>query len=251
MDDWLAKIFDHPHLMQMGHLQRVKDSNLGLGWIYYALARVIRPKTVVVIGSHRGFVPLVLGKALADNLDGGEVIFIDPSFVDDFWKDPHAVREYFARFGVTNVRHFLMTTQQFTQSKAYQSLDRLGMVFVDGYHSEEQARFDYETFDRLLDAVGVVLFHDSARCEVSRVYGPDRAYERRVKFFIDKLKEDTRLQVFDLPFGDGVTLVRKLGVPKSETTTKMSGAGGRTSTGSFRQCDNNEKWPPGRPCTAD
>jgi hypothetical protein len=63
----------------MGHLQRVEDANLGLGWIYYGLARVIRPKTAVVIGLYRGFVPLVLGKALADNLDGSRVTFLDPS----------------------------------------------------------------------------------------------------------------------------------------------------------------------------
>ena len=98
MKDWIAKLLDYRDLAGMGHLQRVEDANLGLGWIYYGLARVIRPKQVVVIGSYRGFVPLVLGKALADNLDGGRVIFIDPSFVDDFWKDPQSVRAHFAHF---------------------------------------------------------------------------------------------------------------------------------------------------------
>src|ERR1043166_8301424 len=101
MKEWISKLFDYHDLTRMGHLQRVEDANLGLGWIYYALARVIRPKQVVVIGSYRGFVPLVLGRALADNLNGGEVVFIDPSFVDDFWKDEQAVREHFARFEVT------------------------------------------------------------------------------------------------------------------------------------------------------
>src|ERR1700674_4040130 len=81
MKDWVAKLFELPELTRMGHFQRIEDSNLGLGWIYYGLARAIRPKKVVVIGSYRGFVPLVLGKALADNEDRGEVIFIDPSFV--------------------------------------------------------------------------------------------------------------------------------------------------------------------------
>ena len=137
MRDWLAKVFDFPDLARMGHHQRVADSNLGLGWIYYGLARVVRPRTAVVIGSYRGFVPLILGKALADNRDGGQVIFIDPSFVDDFWKNAEAVREHFARFEVTNVCHFLMTTQRFAQSKAYETLDRVGMVFVDGHHTEE------------------------------------------------------------------------------------------------------------------
>src|SRR5262249_18778552 len=131
--DWVAKMFAAvPALAQMGHHQTIEDSNLGLGWIYYGLARTIRPKTVVVIGSYRGFAPLVLGRALKENLNGGRVIFLDPSLVDDFWKEPEAVRKHFARFGVTNIQHFLMTTQQFSQSNAYRSLDEVGMVFVDG-----------------------------------------------------------------------------------------------------------------------
>jgi predicted O-methyltransferase YrrM len=41
------------------------------------------------------------------------------------------------------------------------------------------------------------------------MYGADRPYEHRVKCFVDKLKDDPGLQVFDLPFSDGITLVRK------------------------------------------
>jgi len=210
MEDWVSKLFELPALTTWGHQQSVEDANLGLGWIYYGLARLIRPKAVVVIGSYRGFVPLVLGKALTDNRNGGQIVFIDPSLVDDFWKDARNVSEYFARFGVTNVKHFLMTTQQFAQTADYRSLAPLGMVFVDGYHSEEQARFDYETFEHLLVPEGIILLHDTASCEVSRVYGRDRPYQRRVKIFVDQLKQDPKLQVFDLPFDQGLTLVRKL-----------------------------------------
>jgi len=209
MEKWIERLFEHPELVDQGHAQRTEDSNLGLGWLYYSLARVIRAKTVVVIGSHRGFVPLILGKALADNSEGGQVLFIDPSFVDDFWKDPQTVRDYFASFGVTNVRHFPMTTQQFVESEAYLALDKVGIVFVDGYHSEQQARFDYEAFEGLLERTGVILLHDSVWVERSEIYGPDRAYKIRVKYFIDELKDDRSLQVFDLPFDSGVTLVRK------------------------------------------
>jgi predicted O-methyltransferase YrrM len=216
MKDWISNLFDCRDLARMGHLQRIEDANLGLGWIYYGLARVIRPKQVVVIGSYRGFVPLVLGKALADNLDGGRVIFIDPSFVDDFWKDPEAVNAHFARFNVTNIEHFLMTTQQFVQSEAYRSLNHLGMVFVDGYHSEEQACFDYEAFEGRLHRDGIILLHDTSYVEISRLYGAERSYQRRVKCFVAKLKADTRLQVFDLPFDQGVTLVRKLSVVEDQ-----------------------------------
>jgi hypothetical protein len=103
-----------------------------------------------------------------------------------------------------------MTTQEFARSAAFGALGRIGMLFVDGYHSEEQARFDYQTFAGLVDAEGMILLHDTANCDISRVYGAERAYERRVKVFVDELKRDPRLQVFDLPFDQGVTLVRKI-----------------------------------------
>jgi predicted O-methyltransferase YrrM len=210
MRGWIAELFEHPDLTKMGHDQRVEDLNLGLGWLYYGLARIVRPTRAVVIGSYRGFVPLILGKALADNSEGGQVFFIDPSFVDNFWKDPQAVRNHLTSFGVTNVQHFLMTTQQFIESEVYRALDNVGIVFVDGYHSEEQARFDYEAFESLLAPHGVILFHDSVRFHKSRIYGRDRVYEHRVKCLIDELKDDPNLQVFDLPFDGGVTLVRKI-----------------------------------------
>jgi len=210
MTDWIARLLERPDLQGMGHGQRVEDLNLGLGWLYYALARLLRPRIVVVIGSYRGFAPLVFGRALADNQESGQVYFIEPSLVDDFWKDAGAVAAHFAGLGVTNVRHFLMTTQQFVASEVYRSLDAVGLVFVDGYHSEEQARFDYEAFAGRLATDGIVLFHDSIRIRSSQMYGPDRIYEHHVKDFIDALKQDPALQIFDLPFFDGVTMVRKV-----------------------------------------
>lgn len=212
MTDWIARLFEHPDLLRMGHDQRAADRNLGLGWLYYAVARMLRRATAVVIGSYRGFVPLVLGRALADNLEGGEVVFIDPSFADDFWKDPAAVAAHLARFGVTNVCHHLMTTQQFAASEEYRRLGPVGILFVDGYHSEEQARFDFETFRPLLRPDAVVFFHDSVRIRMSRFYGEERAYEHRVKCFVDRLKQDRRLQVMDFPLGSGVSLVRQADV---------------------------------------
>jgi len=211
MRNWINTLFENKDLLRMGHHQRAEDANLGLGWLYYALARVLRPSRVVVIGSFRGFVPLIFSKALADNSEGGEVWFIDPSIVDDFWKDPSVVQQFFGGFGVSNIKHFLMTTQQFVMSESYRSLEGIGIVFIDGYHSEQQARFDYEAFQANLCPEGIILFHDSVKVRISRMYGPDRPYEHRVKCFVDKLKDDSGLQVFDLPFGDGVTFVRKVG----------------------------------------
>lgn len=205
---WIEALFRDPAQAQMGHAQRVEDLNLGLGWLYYGLARVLRPEVAVVIGSYRGFVPMVLGRALADN-GGGVVHFIDPSLVDDFWRDAAAVEAHFARHGLANIRHYRMTTQEFVECGACRGLAPAGIVFIDGYHTEEQARFDHEAFRGRLADDAVVLFHDSIRVRTSRIYGEDRAYTHSVKRYMDELKRDPLLQVLDLPYGDGVTLVRR------------------------------------------
>jgi len=209
MDDWIRRLFRDETMLRMGHCQRAEDGNLGLGWVYYALARLLRPTTVVVIGSYRGFVPLTFGKALHDNGSGGAVWLIEPSLVDDFWKDPARVTAHFASAGVTNVRHVPRTTQEFVETDDYRQLGRVGLLHVDGMHTEEQAAFDFEAFAGRLVTTSVALFHDSVAMDISRVYGDDRPYVCTVRRFIDRLKTRREWQVFDLPFGPGLTLVRR------------------------------------------
>ena len=209
MHDWIRRLFENRDLAKMGHGQRIDDLNLGLGWVYYGLVRAMRPKRSVVIGSYRGFVPLVIAKGMADNAEGGELVFIDPSFVDDFWKDAAAVKAHFAHHGLDNVRHFLMTTQDFVRSDAYRDLGEVGVVFIDGHHSVEQARFDFEAFEPRLAGDGVALFHDTRHYRVSRMHGPERTYRHDVKDYVDSLKDRPDLQVLDLPYADGVSLVRR------------------------------------------
>lgn len=209
MEAWINNLFQSPELLDMGHSQRQKDANLGLGWLYYALARLIRPRTVVVIGSWRGFAPLVFAKGLSDNLEGGEVLFIDPSFVDDFWRDPESVSSYFGRFGATNIRHYLATTEQFVETATYNQLSDIGLVFIDGHHSYEQVRFDFEAFEGRLASDGVILLHDSAKVDVSLMYGLERAYAYQVKFFVDDLRCRRDLSVFEISSDPGLTLVSK------------------------------------------
>ena len=213
MNDWIARLFRDTDMLRMGHGQRAGDLNLGMGWVYYALARLFRPARIVVIGSYRGFTPLVFGKALHDNAEGGSVWFIDPSLADDFWKDPHAVADHFAGFGVTNIRHFLMTTQEFVETDAYRALGPVGLLHVDGWHTEEQAEFDFNAFAGNLGASSIALFHDSVAMDVSPVYGPERAYSCTVRRFMDRLARAAEFQVFDLPFGPGLTLVRRAELP--------------------------------------
>lgn len=213
MDEFIRRLFADPQMLRMGHHQRAEDQNLGLGWQYYALGRILRPRRALVIGSWRGFVPLVIAKALADNREGGTVWFIDPSMVDAFWRDPDTVAAHFRSYGLQNIVHRCMTTQEFVQSDAYARLDQLGLVMIDGMHTAEQARFDYlAVADRLTDDA-VVMFHDSIRPKRSPIYGPGREYEHSVYRFIERLRVTPGLEVLSLPFDSGVTLVR--GRPES------------------------------------
>ena len=213
MDEWIARLFENPAMLRMGHCQRAEDRNLGMGWIYYALARLLRPARVVVIGSYRGFTPLMFGKALADNGEHGQVWFIEPSLVDDFWSDPQGVAAHFAAYGVTNVRHFRMTTQEFVASEHYRTLGEVDLLHVDGWHTEEQAEFDFNAFVPKLTAAAITLFHDSVVMDESPMYGAERAYTCTVRRFMDRLKRRPDLQVLDLPMGPGLTLVRKAELP--------------------------------------
>lgn len=213
MEAFIQRLFSDPKMLRMGHGQRLADLNLGLGWLYYALGRIQRPARAVVIGSWRGFVPAVIGKALQDNGEGGEVVFIDPSLADDFWADPESVRQHFADLGTPNVRHCRHTTQSFVETADYRDLGPVGLLMVDGYHSAEQARFDYLAFlDKLADDA-VVLFHDSTTRRESAFYGADRAYEHTVCLLIERLRQTPGLDVFTLPVASGLSLVR--GRPES------------------------------------
>lgn len=207
---WIERLYTDPQLLRMGHDQSAGDLNLGLGWIYYGLARLLRPARAVVIGSWRGFVPLLIARALQDNRGGGIVTFIDPSLVDDFWHDPGCTREYFEGHGVGNIRHHLLTTQEFVRTTEYRELPEVGLLFVDGYHTAEQARFDYEAFAGRLSSGAMVMFHDSIGTRHSRMYGRDQAYEVDVSQFMDELRRQPGLQLLDLPFGAGLTLLRRV-----------------------------------------
>ncbi|MEM8884552.1 MAG: class I SAM-dependent methyltransferase [Planctomycetota bacterium] len=225
MNAWIDRLLADPDMQRMGHNQRPEDGNLGLGWLYYALGRIVRPKQAVVIGSWRGFVPLIVARALADNLEGGDLLFIDPSLVDRQWRDPERVQAFFARHDLDNVRHVPMTTQEFAASDEMAALPEIQYLFVDGYHTAEQARFDYEAFAPKLVTHGFALFHDSMIRRRSRIYGEENAYEMNVPDYIDELRGDASVEVLDVPFGTGVTLLRKRG-PGSDRP-RLEGIEGR------------------------
>jgi len=207
--NWLENIFSYPELSKMGHHQTKKDLNIGLGWLYYAQIRISKPSKVVCIGSWRGFVPIILAQALKDNKKG-KLIFIDPSMVDDFWRDKKKTKLWFEKFNLTNIEHHCVTTQTFIETKAYKKLNNVGLIFIDGYHTAKQAEFDFNAFKSKLTDNASIFFHDSVRKFITSIYGKDKAYTHDVYKFINKIKKWKKFQVIDFHEGSGVTLVKKV-----------------------------------------
>ena len=207
--DTFNKILTYPDLLKMGHGQNAKDKNIGLGWLYYSQVRIIRPKIIVCIGSWRGFVPIVLAQGLKDNLNQGKLIFIDPSYADNFWIDPKKNIMWFKKFGLNNIQHYLMTTQEFVLSRDFKKLKKIGLLFIDGYHSAAQAKIDHESFLPFLSPYSTTFFHDSTKYFLSKIYGTKKKYQHTVIDYINQIKKNKKFQCIDFDYGSGVTMVRQ------------------------------------------
>jgi predicted O-methyltransferase YrrM len=204
------------HAKPLGHGEDASNLNLGFGFVYYGLARAIRPKHVVVIGSGYGFSVVCLALALKDN-QLGKLSFVDPSYslVRDgpartiggvnFWRDPEHVRSHFARFGVENlVVHYKQTSEQFFADYASLRLPAIDLAFIDGNHSYQHVRHDVvATLQR--SRRGTYLFlHDTNL--YFREFFRHAGVKRWLKRNGARLKE--AFEYVDFPIASGVALIR-------------------------------------------
>ena len=223
LDKWLNKFFEnkdlHPNRTGQGAVKAgpplwggrykynekkdIETKNLGLGWLYYSFARLYKPKLTVMIGSGRGFMPLLVSKGMKDNNIKCKTHFIDPSLDDDFWKDPKKNKELFRKYEVEDlINHHLLTTQEFIKTKTYKNIKNIDILCIDGSHFYEFVKFDWNAFKGKLSDDAIILFHDT----ISRSKNPKWSGPRKVLLEILK---DKNLQSFDFNFGAGLTIVQK------------------------------------------
>ncbi len=200
----IERISTNNDLWGMGHNQNHEDLDIGLGWLYYGITRSLRPSVVVIIGSWRGFVPLIIGQAIQENCSG-KILFIDPSFVDDQWTND--VDAYFASYGVNCIHHYLMTSQEFIESPGFKDLVVV-MLFIDGMHTYEQCKFEFESFSHLLSHDSVVLMHDSSSKIKSSMYGTENEYEHTVWKFLKELRQRNDFDIIEFPIDQGIAIIK-------------------------------------------
>jgi hypothetical protein len=151
--DLIRSIFTHAK--PVGHHESPENLNLGFGYLYYALARILRPKHVLVIGSGFGFSVVCLALGLRDNAKG-RVSFVDPSYsvLTDGpfktvggtaqWDDPDKVARHFARFGVERLlTHYRLRSEEFFTRYDELALPDIDLTFIDGSHAYKVARVEH------------------------------------------------------------------------------------------------------------
>lgn len=137
----------------------------GLGetsWLLYGLTRAIQADVCVEIGSARGKAACHIGMALSEN-GRGRLYAIDPHSRTS-WNDPNSVDTFpimqknLRDFGVQDWVEIVRSTSQ----EAARSWTRpIDILFIDGDHTYDGVKRDFELFLPHLRPNSYVLFHDT------------------------------------------------------------------------------------------
>jgi predicted O-methyltransferase YrrM len=146
------------------NLQQV-DFKSGLGdsaWLLFSLARTLKPVVCVEIGSARGRSTCFLAKALKENQQG-IVYAIDPHTATE-WNDTDSVDTYTVLLNNLKKMHLAeyVNVIRGTSREAAQKW-KLGidLLFIDGDHTYEGAKHDWDAFSPFVREFGLVVFHDT------------------------------------------------------------------------------------------
>jgi predicted O-methyltransferase YrrM len=165
-NDWLIwQLMKHFKADENGHQAKVSEADLGYGWIHYGLIRQQKPKNLLCIGSRYGFIPAVMAQACKDN-QFGKVDFVDAGYgANDpnhwtgqaYWQKDEGLN-CFKNFGLQKyIQLFVETTAQFAKHSQNNKYD---YIYLDGNHSYQGVKFDFQSFWPKLNQGGLLLFHD-------------------------------------------------------------------------------------------
>ncbi len=131
--------------------------------LLYGWVRSTRPAVIVEIGSARGRSACAMALACRQN-GTGRVYGIDPHTAND-WTDGGTGGSTYDFF-VGRLRRYRLTVWceviRATSDQAAATWDRpIDLLFIDGDHTYEGVRRDYELFAKWVRPRGMVAFHDS------------------------------------------------------------------------------------------
>lgn len=212
----LKEIFDYAK--PLGHREDSSTLNIGFGFLYYGLARALRPKHVLVIGSGFGFSVVCLALGIKDNGNKGSLTFIDPSYSlikdgpfktiggTNRWAEPEKVTAHFKRFSVEQiVTHYKYNSKQFFKFYDVLHIPDIDIAFIDGNHGFHQVTYDFNSVLRHSHKNTYIFLHDT------NLYVRELIQHAGVKKLMNSLKQEEEFfEVINFPFSSGVALVRVL-----------------------------------------
>ena len=144
-------------------LEESKDSAwMGLEEIGYGLVRQFRPKVVVELGTHMGFSALAMGAALRKNGDGGQLFAVDTWMGDEhagFYGD-QIYNQLTRRVDEFELNSTINLLRMRFDEALHQVPTPIDLLHIDGLHTWDAVKHDWETFSTLVRPGGVVIFHD-------------------------------------------------------------------------------------------
>lgn len=142
------------------------DYRTGLGpsaWLLHGLIRSLAPDVVVEIGSARGWSACHIGLALRENVRG-KLYAIDPHSSTE-WNDSGgydatlpALRRHLAAMGLDSYVEIVRADSRTAAKDWNRPID---LIFIDGDHSYDGVKADWELFSPFLTTTGVAIFHDT------------------------------------------------------------------------------------------
>ncbi|MFA5490562.1 MAG: hypothetical protein WC284_15350 [Candidimonas sp.] len=200
-----------------GLSQGVDHDNLGLGYIYYGLTRMIKPKTIVCIGNLYGFVPYMFALAIKHN-GFGKITFIDAN-LDETVDDISWNGEGFWGKGGTGIFSYLGVDVEViidkTQNIKWSS--PIDICYIDGQKDLDGLTHDWEKFGTLSNYVlfyGYSYLSDGIRIG----YEYDTNWHQymndvgktimnyQVNEFVNQIEDDH----ISIPIGGGITIVDRI-----------------------------------------
>jgi hypothetical protein len=211
------------------------DLHMGDGIIVYALIQHLRAKNCVCIGSGGGFIPRIMTQARRDLYE--QKIFegnnefnwgdIGATYVVDACNGvggPNDLEDKDSFYRTHFYPRFIKATSEDAYYKFFVMQDiKIDVLFIDGDHSYEGVKLDFDLYSKILSPNGIIILHDTdanyeaslivsedAKADFHRFDGPSR--------LVEELKESTEWNLVNLfnfhtfsvkPSSSGITIINK------------------------------------------
>lgn len=180
---------------------------VGHRYFVYDFIEYVKPKTIIELGSYYGCSTYAILQAIKDfALDstmyaidtwGGD-IFTSHDYEEDIYGEFSKIHEQvFSELKLVKLR---MTFDEAVKSFHDKSID---LLHIDGSHTYEEVKHDYETWKSKVSDDGVILFHDISE---DKLYGETMG---SCLFWKELSKEYDCTLEFDFSYGLGVVFKNK------------------------------------------